>query len=237
MAIYVTSDLHGLELRRLKALLHQADFGPEDWLYILGDVVDRQGDGGAEVLRWLLDQPNVQLLLGNHEAMLLSCAFVFDEITDDTLAAFDGEKLDLLNNYLRNGGGVTLSGLHKLKSRAPELIGDLLDYLREAPLYEAVEAGDRTFLLVHAGIEGFTPGRKLSDYPADAFLWARPSVSDRYFAGVITVFGHTPTQYYDPAAAGRIYHAPHWIDIDVGVHCGHAPALLRLDDLAEFYLA
>ena len=60
MSVYVTSDLHGLELAQLKKLLQKAGFGPGDWLYILGDVVDRNGDGGVEILCWLLEQPNAQ---------------------------------------------------------------------------------------------------------------------------------------------------------------------------------
>ena len=46
----------------------------------LGDIIDRQNDGG--VLIWLSEQPNTQLIFGNHEAMLLSCDFVFNEITE-----------------------------------------------------------------------------------------------------------------------------------------------------------
>ena len=76
--IYAISDLHGLELEKLKALLKKANFCENDWLFVLGDVVDRQNDGGVEILKWLLEQPNAELLLGNHEAMLLSCVFVFE---------------------------------------------------------------------------------------------------------------------------------------------------------------
>ena len=107
MSVYVISDLHGLELAQLKKLLQKAGFGPDDWLYILGDVVDRNGDGGVEVLCWLLEQPNAQLILGNHEAMLLSCAFVFDHITNESIQEITAEKIELLNNYIQNGGDVT----------------------------------------------------------------------------------------------------------------------------------
>lgn len=51
---YVISDLHGYPLKKLKGLLEKADFGDNDFLYILGDVVDRNGDGGVEILTWLL---------------------------------------------------------------------------------------------------------------------------------------------------------------------------------------
>lgn len=89
---YVISDLHGYSIEKLKTLLEKAGFCEDDFLYILGDVIDRNGDGGVGILRWLLPRPNVQLVLGNHEAMLLACEFLFDEITDDSIADLTAKK-------------------------------------------------------------------------------------------------------------------------------------------------
>ena len=236
MAIYVTSDLHGLSLNDLKALLNKVNFGDSDWLYILGDVVDRQNDGGVEILKWLLEQPNVQLILGNHEAMLLSCDFVFNEITEQNLEAFTKEKMELLMNYMKNGGDVTLNALKSLLKTEPATVGEILEYLREAPLYETVYAGKKDFLLVHSGLDNFDKNKKLSEYSADDFIWAWPEITDEYYDDIITVFGHTPTMYYDHENKGKILHTKTWIDIDVGVPYGNSPAILRLDDLKEFYL-
>ena len=129
--VYVTSDLHGLELTKLKALLKKAYFNENDWLFVLGDVIDRQNDGGVAILRWLLEQPNAQLILGNHEAMLLSCDFVFNEITEESIRRFGKEQMDLLNNYMLNGGDVTLNALRKLKNDSPETLNDIIGYLKE----------------------------------------------------------------------------------------------------------
>ena len=96
---YVISDLHGYPIEKLKTLFEKAGFCEDDFLYILGDVIDRNGDGGVGILQWLLSQSNVQLVLGNHEAMLLACEFLFDEITDDSVADFDSEKIEILSNY------------------------------------------------------------------------------------------------------------------------------------------
>ena len=74
-------------------LLKQADFSDDDFLYIIGDVVDRNGDGGVQMLLWLMEQPNAQLILGNHEAMLLACDFLFDDITEDSIDSFNSEKI------------------------------------------------------------------------------------------------------------------------------------------------
>lgn len=235
MAVYVTSDLHGLELSRLKELLLKVNFSDKDWLYILGDVVDRENDGGIEILCWLLEQPNVQLILGNHEAMLLSCEFVFDEITDESIEKMDKNKMDLLLNYMRNGGDVTLKSMKELRSKSPETVSDVIEYLKECPIYETVSVGNNDFLLVHSGIEDFKTDKRLSEYKAEQFLWARPRLTDDYFDDIITVFGHTPTLSYGNSYKGKILRTKTWINIDVGVPYGNPPALLRLDDLAEFY--
>ena len=236
MAVYVASDLHGLALDDLKSLLALADFKDSDWLYILGDVIDRQNDGGVEILKWLLEQPNAQRILGNHEAMLLSCSFVFDEITNDNIAGFSKEKMELLMNYSQNGGDVTLKALRELYATDPETVEDILEYLREAPLYETVSLKNGDFLLTHSGIDNFSKNKKLSEYSNDDFLWAWPMPDEEYFDDIITVFGHTPTLSLDKSSKGKILKTRTWIDVDVGIPYGNAPAMLRLDDLKEFYL-
>lgn len=233
--IYVISDLHGYPLKKLKKLLEKANFNENDFLYILGDVVDRNGDGGVEILTWLLSQPNAQLILGNHEAMLLACEFMFDEITEESISLFDSEKMELLTNYQLNGGDVTLKALSKLNKEAPETVADILDYLHDAPLYEAVTAGGKDYFLVHSGIDDFEKNKKISDYPADAFIWAWPELEDEYFDDIITVFGHTPTKYYGEEYSNKIIKTRTWIDIDMGAGDGVTePVLFRLDDMAEF---
>ena len=156
--IYVTSDLHGYPLDRFRRLLDQVCFSNNDFLFVLGDVIDRNGDGGISLLQWMMEQPNVELILGNHEAMLLSCAFLFEKITEESVADLDETRMRLLLNWIANGAQPTIQALHALKQRQPETLTDLLDYLREAPLYESVTAGGRDYLLVHSGLGGFAPG-------------------------------------------------------------------------------
>lgn len=234
--IYAISDLHGLELEKLKELLKKANFGDNDWLFVLGDVIDRQNDGGVEILKWLLEQPNAELILGNHEAMLLSCDFIFEEITDKSIEQFDEEKMGLLSNYMLNGGEVTLKALRELKNHDPETLGYIIECLRDAPLYETVSVGGNDFLLCHSGIDNFSPDKELCSYTADEFIWASPKITDRYFDDVITVFGHTPTMCFGDEYNGKILKTDTWIDIDIGIPYGNTPALLRLDDLKEYYL-
>ncbi len=39
--IYVTSDLHGYPLNKFLAFLKKAGFTEDDFLFVLGDVIDR----------------------------------------------------------------------------------------------------------------------------------------------------------------------------------------------------
>ena len=231
--IYVISDLHGYPLEKLKMLLKKAGFTDDDYLFILGDVVDRNGDGGVEILRWLLEQENVQLILGNHEAMLLACSFVVEEITDESIASITNQRLEVLNNYILNGGDVTLKALRRLPRETQE---DIFDYLRDCPVYETVSAGGKDFLLLHAGLDNFRKDRPLSDYSIDEMIWTWPELTDEYFDEIHTVFGHTPTKCFGEVYNGRIVKTRTWTCIDVGAASGNEPVLLRLDDDMEFRL-
>ena len=234
--IYVTSDLHGYPLARFLDLLKAADFSEDDFLFVLGDVIDR-GEDGAALLRWMAEQPNVQLILGNHEAMLLSCEFLFDTVTDESLAKLDAGKLSLFSTWLSNGASPTLSGLRKFLKEEPEVLEGILELLRDAPLYDTVEAGGRQYVLVHAGLEHFRPGKALDSYDPDDLLWARPALDTRYFENATVVFGHTPTEYFGEPYRGKAVHTDSWICIDTGAATGGSPMLLRLDDRKEFYSA
>ena len=233
MSVYVMSDLHGMSLAEFKSLLAQAEFCENDFLYILGDVIDRRGDGGVSILRWLMTAPNAQLILGNHEAMLLSCSFLFEEITEESISDLDEEKMYMLDTYTDSGGEVTLDALRKLDK---ETVKDILDYLRDCPLYDTLTVNGRDFILVHGGLDEFDKNKKLTDYTSDELIWAWPEYDDEYYEDITTVFGHTPTLFYGKEFKGKILHRPTWIDIDIGSVYGNGTAMLRLDDLKEFYL-
>lgn len=232
--IYVTSDLHGCPPKDFFALLSRAGFADSDFLFVLGDVIDR-GESGAELLLWMTGQPNVQLILGNHEAMLLSCKFLFDPVSDESLARLTPENMELMNTWLHNGGGPTLEGFRRLLKKDPELVEGILEYLEDAPLFESLTVNGGRYILTHSGIGGYRPGKSLGDYPADAFLFARPELSDEYDPGATVIFGHTPTVYMSPEYKGRAIRTPTWINIDTGAAMGLSPMLLRLEDGKEFY--
>lgn len=234
--IYVSSDLHGCNPADLQKLLKQADFGDDDFLFILGDVIDR-GEWGAQLLLWLTQEPNIQLILGNHEALMLACGFLFEEVSEESLENLTVREIGLVQNWIDNGGGPTIKGLQRLLKHDPESVYGILDYLRDAPLYEDLELHGQRFVLVHSGLGNFRSDRELSDYSPEELLLCRPSLSADYGKAARVIFGHTPSNLFGEEYAGRAIHTESWSCIDVGVACGYAPMLLRLDDRKEFYLS
>ncbi|MGN1419168.1 MAG: metallophosphoesterase [Acutalibacteraceae bacterium] len=229
--IYVTSDLHGYSLKKFKKMLEKVNFSNDDMLYILGDCIDR-GEDGIEILKWLMLQYNAQLILGNHEAMMLACDFLFDEITEESISRLNETNLRMYSNWVANSGQITLNALSAMRNSEIKYI---LEYLREAPLYETLTVNGRDFILTHSGLGSFRKDKKLAEYSSDELLWTRPKIDERYFDDVTVVFGHTPTVYYSDEYKGRAVFTDTWIDIDVGAGMGLTPMLLRLDDLKEFY--
>lgn len=231
--VYVSSDWHGCPLSVIKELLRKANFDEEnDFLIVIGDVLDR-GAHSVDLLKYLMYSPSAELLLGNHEAFLLANAWLFDEVTDESLASLDSRKLSSLSAWKSNGGNATIEAL---RAESPEARADILEYIRECPLYDSVSAGGRDFLLVHGGLGNYSPEKKISDYTDDEILWERPMLTTRYSKDFITVLGHTPTHFYGSEHKGKILNMGSWINIDTGAACGLSPCLLRLDDMAQFYV-
>ncbi len=229
--IYVTSDLHGYPLEDFKKLLSKAGFSDNDFCFVLGDVIDR-GQDGIKTLQWLMLQPNFELILGNHEYMLLNCRFLFEEITENSLDMLTEKQLKLLSDWLVNGANPTLEALKRIGQDAAK---DIVEYLEEAPLFETVSVGNKEFLLTHSGIENFDEKKSPDQYSQNELLWARPQLEDEYYSDITTVFGHTPTLLYGREYRGKAIFTDTWINIDTGSAAGLSPMLLRLDDMREFY--
>ena len=234
--IYVTSDIHGRS-DCLKKLLDHVKFGDNDenWLYIIGDVIDRNNKGGVDILKWLLFQPNVQLILGNHEQMMLSNRWVFQEISEDSIDSIDNEKISLLTLWESNGGGCTMKALSQ---ESPETREDILEYLEDCPPVECISVGDKNYLLVHSGLGNYSAEKKLRDYTMDELLWERPSLDTVYDPQrFIVILGHTPTCSYSEKYMNRMIKTDSWWNIDTGAAGADGrPMLLCLDNGAEYYI-
>lgn len=228
--IYVISDLHG-RFDRYQQMLEVIEFTLDDTLYVLGDVIDR-GPDGIKILQDMMFRPNVFPFLGNHEFTAAICLpWLMQEVTDQSLNALDGTQIAALSEWIANGGGVTLRSLKELATEERE---EVLEYFREMELFAEVETNGRSFVLTHSGLSNFSPGRPLSDYNLEDFLFCRPGMDTVYFPDKLLIFGHTPTRYL--SGQDKILRQKTWIDIDCG--CA-APSgrlgCLCLDTMEEFY--
>ena len=215
---YVMSDIHG-NLKRFRSVLEQIDLQPEDTLYVLGDVLDRN-PYGFSVLYRLMQMPNAVMLLGNHEHMMLS-------------ALADPEDEHMMQMWYRNGGDITHQQWKKLPTASRQA---MLRYLNRLPINVPLTVNGKDYLLVHGGPEeGWDP--ETSAYPDKVThaVWQRLDPDEVYSDRTI-IFGHTPTVYYQLGRPMRIWHGKNMIGIDCG--CAYDTgrlACLRLEDGMEFY--
>ena len=231
--LYVMSDIHG-EYEKYRRMLDQIGFSPEDTLYVLGDAVDR-GPEPVRLLQDMASRENVYFIRGNHECMASYVLRALNvEITrENAQTHLDGTLMRAILEWQQDGGDVTMKAFRAL---SPDEREDLLDYIDDAPLYEAAEAGGRTFIMVHAGLGGFAPGRRLREYTAQELAFMRHDHTRRYFddPSVYVVAGHTPTQ----AVTGKaeIHIESNNILIDCGAVYGGRLACLCLDTMREYYV-
>lgn len=220
--IYAISDIHG-RYDKYAAMLEKINFRDNDTLYILGDVIDR-GNDGIKILLDILRRPNAVMLMGNHEAMMLDTLLGFEQINE--------ESIDKMVLWVLNGGEPTLTAFLELgkKDRI-----DILDSLEKMPYYAEISVGGNDFILLHGGLEDFSPDRPLCGYSRDEIVWAEPDFERGYFADKFLIVGHTPT----PTICGepKIFRNNKLIDIDCGCAFeGGRLGCLCLDDFEEFYV-
>lgn len=173
---YAVSDIHGC-YDKYRELLKVLALSDNDTLYILGDVIDR-GSGGFRILMDMAERSNVIGLMGNHEAMAieaLPCLLKAKEQGERELSIFDMGKIEL---WFDNGGRTSLTDYLRLNSNDAE---KAMEYMRKLPLYKEVHSGGRDFVLVHGGLEGFSPSKPLASYKRDEIVWCRPEKTPNIF--------------------------------------------------------
>lgn len=202
MAVYVTSDAHG-HVRALEEAIKQANIQPEDTLYVLGDMVDR-GPAPIDVVKLVRSMPNAQVIMGNHERMMID-------------ALVKGNRFDS-ETWNMNGGWATVKQYDELSH--DEQV-ELLAWMQGLPLYKVIEVNGRQFILVHAGIDSIDihiyMQQEFGDEKEDGYstphienallaqgqetlLWIRDGFWDiptglinQDGAGPIVICGHTPS--------------------------------------------
>ncbi len=235
--IYAISDIHGC-FDKYNEMLDLIVFSPSDTLYVLGDVIDR-GPDGIKILQDMNLRTNVFPILGNHEFTAAVCLpWLMEKVTEQSLNSLTEIQLAALNEWITNGGGATIKSLKHLSHEESE---DILEYLREMELYAEVEAGGRSFVLVHAGLDNFSSEKPLNSYQLSDFIFDRPSVGKTYFLDKFLVFGHTPVRFlrhqFGESPSDKIFRWGNQIAIDCGcVFKGGHLGCLCLDTMEEFYV-
>lgn len=214
MATYVISDLHG-QLHIFEKLLEKISFSEEDFLYVIGDAIDRGPDGIAILLK-IMNTPNMELLLGNHEFMMLNT--VSPDGSVDDISGRDS-KLWLIANK----GISTFEEYQKLDENRRK---ELLTWLTSRQLTKLVDAGGKTFCLTHSyysddAIE--IPYSELTYELVRNIVWSTPYRYDIY-APISEyskkpwtfVIGHVPVQRIMQEAKLEIFHEENIYVIDGG---------------------
>lgn len=185
--IYVMSDIHG-QKRRFDSVMKQINLQPEDTLYVLGDVIDRNPDG-IKLLRQIMAMPNVKMLLGNHELMMMN-ALYYPPPEDEEWPEYYYERKQAL--WYRNGGQVTHNYLKHIKKAVRQ---EIFEYLDKLPVNAELTVNDRQYILTHAApVDLYESCGWKYKSARDFAVWMR---FERFpvLEGRIVIFGHTPTHH------------------------------------------
>lgn len=237
---YVISDIHG-RLDKYEDMLGRIGLSDGDELYVIGDVVDR-GPDGLKILMDIMERPNIHMLLGNHELMMLRALGLrhpMDKGCDDT--ATEAKEL-----WYYNGGGITD---YEWEYISEQMQHDIIEYLTNLSANIDISVNNIQYKLVHAApidlYEAYKDISVESNSPIEYAVWDRETIN--YFPELpyTVVFGHTPTCYFmdnNPMKIVRFQSGDgrdKWIGIDCGCS-SETPAArlacLRLDDMKEYYV-
>ena len=230
--IYAVSDIHGC-YDKYQKLLKKINFGPDDTLYVLGDVIDR-GPDGFKIMLDMAQRPNVINLMGNHEAMAIrALSHILCAVQHGSGSALSEDAAEDMELWFYNGGELSLADFLWLNEEETQTVWE---YMTDMPLYHEVTAGGKQFVLLHGGLENFSPSRPLDDYEPDEILWCRPVPDTAYYPDKYVVFGHTPVQLLNKNTPAKIYRKGNLIDIDCGCVFSGRLGCLCLDTMEEIYV-
>lgn len=215
---YVISDIHG-QYDALMEMVKKIDFGYDDEMYIIGDLIDR-GDKSIECIKWVMEQDNILTLLGNHELLFL-------------------------DNFIHNVDGIYSTVNEVRQNLSAEEINDIIRWIDDMPECKIINIDGKRFYLNHTQAvnpnyfkENLTD-RMFPDY--DRYM----SYYNYSVPNIISIFGHIPTmqmrQWNNQEKNNTIWsNKDNTIyDIDCGAGYpkqGGCLGCLRLNDMKEFYV-
>ena len=230
--IYVIGDIHGSKAK-YDEMLSKLSPADTDAVFVLGDVID-VGDDSIEILQDMMYRANIYPVLGEHEYMAKKVLPLIEKAKtlDEAKNMLSGEDKAQLDKCLTMKSEKTISDFLALTEEEKESI---IDYLSEFQPYEEVEAGGKTFVLTHAGINNFDADKELEDYSEEDFVFAETDYSKVYFPNKYLITGHTPTVAINQKLMGKVYSKNGHIAIDCGAAYGGRLAAICLDVLKLHY--
>ena len=250
MATYAVSDIHGYYSLFIKGL-EKIGFSDEDKLYVIGDAIDR-GPDGIKLLCYIKDHENMDLILGNHEYMMLN------SLDGEGNIGCTGPNKSLWLVY--NGGKYTYD---QYKSLSFEERKDLLKWLNSRYVIKTLKAGEKKICLTHSYYIEECENKIYSDLNQE-FVWSvvwksmfrlepELSVPDIYrYYDYTFITGHVPVYKARPRWYGEDVVSEEeanvlepleledFMNIDGGCAAGFWPSLnnglifVRLEDLKSF---
>lgn len=227
---YVVSDLHG-SLERYNELLSTIGFSDKDILYVVGDICDC-GEDPMGILCDMSMRANVLPIVGDRDYKAARMLLAYEKFMKDG-GEPDPAFVSEMNDWVKAGGASTLAGFRELDDDMKE---GVLDYLADMALFEEVTVKDETYLLVHAGIAGFTPDMVLDECGPETFISEPLDLEREYFEDKQIIVGHVPVDQIPDAEPGMIYYGNGSIAIDCGAAFGGKLACLCLDNGKEYYI-
>jgi serine/threonine protein phosphatase 1 len=175
MSTYAISDVHG-HFSTYRKLLEKLKFSDEDFLYVVGDVIDR-GRDGIKIIQDIMSHPNMELILGNHEYMMIEAIdFLRKNENEGKMQKSDlGEAFTPVDLWFHpaNGGKTTYNAFLKLEREEQDRI---LEYMKGLKLIKRVHIGDKDYHISHSYSVGYKFGEEL--YYNDALIDAESVVWD-----------------------------------------------------------
>lgn len=245
MSVYVMSDIHG-DYKKYIQMLEKLQLSENDTLYILGDIIDR-GTNGVKILQDMMKRSNIIPILGNHEYMAVKAIkWLLKEVALKSIETINDETLLIFKEWMNVGGETTISEFSKLSKEEKEKI---LDYLLDFEVYETVKINDKSFILVHAGLDNFSEKRKMEEYSLLELIFGRTNYDVVYFNDKYLVTGHTPTRVIYAKEQGmmleeldpikyqdEIFVKNNHIAIDCGCGYGGRLGAICLDTMEKYYV-
>lgn len=229
--IYVISDIHGC-WTQFQTLLQKVHFGPQDTLYVLGDVIDR-GPGSIQVLQEMAKHQNILPIIGDHEYMALQSLYhLCPWIKEKVHYPFWHEDIQSgIHCWLNlDGGRITYDAFKQLPI---EQQISLLNYLWSFQLYHQIEVNGQAYLLTHGWLNHFEAEANQHPYYLFEQRFQSPDFETLAYPHHLVVMGHVPTRYL--SGKDEVIFSKNYIAIDCGAYLGGHLALLCLNNQKVYY--